>query len=210
MNTPILTNDLARAILDAVPVPVFVMDEDMRLLDANIAGAMLIGSSPGEFLRLRGGDALHCLQAGGNPGGCGHGEHCNDCIIRKAVYAAFEGQALFRQEAQMQLVKNGKVEDTRLWVTAAPFKYADRQMILLTLEDVTELLELRHLLPICAKCKKIRDDHQYWHRLEEYMQDNLHVDFTHGLCPDCLKELMPHETTITFSNQLKFEIVPKG
>ena len=62
---------------------------------------------------------------------------------------------------------------------------------MLILEDVTEETALRSLLPICAKCKKIRDDHNYWQRLENYFVTHHSVDFTHGLCPDCARELFP-------------------
>jgi hypothetical protein len=61
---------------------------------------------------------------------------------------------------------------------------------------VTELQEalakaktLSGLLPICASCKKIRDDAGYWHQVEVYIRDHAEVDFSHGLCPDCGNDL---------------------
>ena len=48
---------------------------------------------------------------------------------------------------------------------------------------------LEGLLPICAKCKKIRDDKGYWNQIECYIRDHSEADFTHGLCPDCIEEL---------------------
>jgi PAS domain S-box-containing protein len=61
--------------------------------------------------------------------------------------------------------------------------------------------ELRHamshvktltgLLPICSKCKRIRDDHGYWQRLESYFMEHTQATFTHGLCPECLEHLYP-------------------
>lgn len=50
---------------------------------------------------------------------------------------------------------------------------------------------LKGLLPICASCKKIRDDKGYWNRLEEYIHERTDADFTHGVCPDCAEELYP-------------------
>jgi hypothetical protein len=44
---------------------------------------------------------------------------------------------------------------------------------------------LQGLLPICASCKKIRDDHGYWSQLEKYLSEHSDVTFTHGICPDC-------------------------
>ncbi len=52
-----------------------------------------------------------------------------------------------------------------------------------------EIQTLRGTLPICAKCKSIRDDEGYWNRIEQYLHDNSAADFTHGLCPPCEEEL---------------------
>lgn len=50
---------------------------------------------------------------------------------------------------------------------------------------------LSGLLPICASCKKIRDDRGYWRQLEAYIRDNSEATFSHGICPDCARELYP-------------------
>jgi PleD family two-component response regulator len=50
---------------------------------------------------------------------------------------------------------------------------------------------LSGLLPICANCKKIRDDEGYWHAVEEYIHDHSNAVFSHGICPDCIKTLYP-------------------
>jgi PAS domain S-box-containing protein len=50
---------------------------------------------------------------------------------------------------------------------------------------------LRGLLPICASCKKIRDDSGYWHQVESYLQSHAGVEFSHGICPDCMGRLYP-------------------
>jgi DNA repair exonuclease SbcCD ATPase subunit len=50
---------------------------------------------------------------------------------------------------------------------------------------------LSGLVPICANCKKIRDDSGYWHQLERYISDHSEAEFSHGLCPDCIKILYP-------------------
>ena len=49
---------------------------------------------------------------------------------------------------------------------------------------------LRGLLPICACCKKIRDDNGYWDEVESYMRKHAEVTFTHGYCPDCYEKEM--------------------
>lgn len=53
-------------------------------------------------------------------------------------------------------------------------------------ESLVRIKQLRGLLPICAWCKKIRDDHDYWQELESYLASQSDAQFTHGICPDCL------------------------
>lgn len=52
-----------------------------------------------------------------------------------------------------------------------------------------EIKTLEGFLPICAKCKNIRDDKGFWYRVEEYIRDHSEAEFTHSLCPECAKEL---------------------
>jgi len=56
-------------------------------------------------------------------------------------------------------------------------------------EALNKISTLRGLLPICAACKKIRDDKGYWNQIETYIMDHTDADFSHGICPDCAKEL---------------------
>ncbi len=54
---------------------------------------------------------------------------------------------------------------------------------------------LSGLVPICSSCKKIRDDRGYWNQLEAYLQENLQLNFTHGICPDCVAKLYPQKNS---------------
>jgi hypothetical protein len=47
---------------------------------------------------------------------------------------------------------------------------------------------LSGLLPICASCKKVRDDQGYWTQVEIYVRDRSRAEFTHGICPECAKK----------------------
>lgn len=55
-------------------------------------------------------------------------------------------------------------------------------------EALTRVKTLGGLLPICACCKKIRDDHGYWTQVELYVMAHSQAEFTHGICPDCERE----------------------
>jgi len=50
---------------------------------------------------------------------------------------------------------------------------------------------LAGMLPICASCKKIRDDHGYWNQMESYMQQHNVAEFSHSVCPECIQTLYP-------------------
>lgn len=50
---------------------------------------------------------------------------------------------------------------------------------------------LSGMLPICCNCKKIRDDEDYWHDVADYITSHSDAEFTHGICPDCVKTLYP-------------------
>lgn len=56
------------------------------------------------------------------------------------------------------------------------------------LEDIKIL---RGFLPICASCKKIRDDKGYWNQIESYIHEHSEADFSHSICPDCAQRLYP-------------------
>ena len=51
--------------------------------------------------------------------------------------------------------------------------------------------QLSGLLPICASCKKIRDDKGYWNQIESYLRDHSEAEFSHSLCPECARKLYP-------------------
>ncbi len=55
----------------------------------------------------------------------------------------------------------------------------------------TDTSKSNGLLPICAACKKVRDDRGYWNQIEVYLRERSEADFTHTICPDCLKKHYP-------------------
>ncbi|GEM_PF-3223853 len=58
-------------------------------------------------------------------------------------------------------------------------------------ESMEEIQKLREILPICTFCKKIPDGSGNWETVEEYMQKKTKYDFSHGICPDCMKKKYP-------------------
>jgi DNA-binding response OmpR family regulator len=58
-------------------------------------------------------------------------------------------------------------------------------------QALDQIKTLRGIVPICASCKKIRDDQGYWNQVEVYIQNHTEAEFSHGICPECIKKLFP-------------------
>ena len=186
------------ALFEALPLPVMVVDADVRILYYNTAAEVLVGSASGTVIRNRFGEILHCIHSDEALEGCGYAPFCKDCIIRNSVYQALHGRKVSRKLQRMNLLQKDKTVDIYLLVTTAPLQYLEETLVMLLLEDVSELTALRRLIPICSKCKKVRDDQEYWHHLDVYFKQHLDMDFTHSLCPDCIAKLYPG-----FSDEVK-------
>lgn len=124
-----------RAIFDAIPLPAFVVDADVRIQDFNTAAEQLLGPYPAEALYCRGGEALHCIHSEVN--GCGRGERCPECVIRNSVTKAVAGGAVCREMHWAQLQTVTGTVPLNLLVTTSLLPYMDPPRALLILEDVT-------------------------------------------------------------------------
>ena len=91
----------------------------------------------------------------------------------------------------MQTRRLKKSSSFHVQVSATPIKVEEKGFCLLTLEDVTELYELRGIIPICSVCKKVRSDKAYWEGVEGYLIRHAGMKFSHGICFDCRKKLYP-------------------
>lgn len=58
-------------------------------------------------------------------------------------------------------------------------------------QALANIKTLKELIPICANCKRIRDDEGFWQQVEIYIRDHTHAQFSHGICPDCMETLYP-------------------
>jgi DNA-binding response OmpR family regulator len=69
---------------------------------------------------------------------------------------------------------------------------AEREPLIAQLQEaLANIRTLRGLVPICAACKKIRDDTGYWNQLESYLHTHTEGEFSHGICPTCARQLYP-------------------
>lgn len=69
---------------------------------------------------------------------------------------------------------------------------SEKEATIAKLQDaLAQVKKLGALLPICASCKKIRDDEGYWHQVDVYIRDHSETEFSHGICPECMGKLYP-------------------
>jgi hypothetical protein len=105
------------------------------------------------------------------------------------------GATRWAEESLTGVVEDGQL--LRVWrvrrdVTERKRAAAERERLIAELRKaLAEVKTLSGLLPICANCKKIRDDGGYWTQVESYLLQKADVSFTHGICPDCMKRLYP-------------------
>jgi PAS domain-containing protein len=181
--------DLVGTVLDTIPSPIFVVDDDVQILGYNLAASQMLAQEPDLVLRQRAGEILHCLHSTETPGGCGRSVVCKECPVRNSVKEALSGHQVVRTRARMELVQGDEVKEIFLLATTASFAHQGQSLVLLILEDISELMELKRILPICAHCKRIRNDQEFWQGVENYFEEHLDLDFSHGICPECAKKL---------------------
>lgn len=68
----------------------------------------------------------------------------------------------------------------------------ERKLLIAKLQKAGDTIKaLKHILPICAACKKVRLDNGYWQEVEAFLQANADMDFSHSICPACINRLYP-------------------
>lgn len=186
---------VAAAVLDASPAATFVVDEEGCLLLLNRAARRALGLGPaedaGRILGQKGGDLLGCINALASPAGCGGAPGCRDCVVRGAVRQAAAGDAVVRGRTSLQVERSEGFDEVSYLVSAAPAQIGGRAVVILTLEDLSDLAMLTSFLPICFHCRRVRDGEDLWKSVEEYLKARAEIDFTHILCDQCLEKHYP-------------------
>lgn len=175
-------------LLDIFPSPVLIINHAGIVTKINNAAAKVFGVNNQAVIMMPGGAVINCINAGDVGESCGNTEECKHCIFRNSFLKAMEGEKVVQNQGEIIRVENDREQYMQVMATASLFSLDSETNILLVIEDISELSLLRKILPICSDCKKIRNDDDYWQSVEEYMANNLHLKFTHGLCPDCAEK----------------------
>lgn len=171
---PIARNRL----VDTMPDGVLVLDNRQRVADANPAMQLLLGQ-PAK--KLIGQPATLVLN------------HWPNLAEYLATETDLRTKIQFKTAPQVFDVRVSPLRNPRGQLTGRLLMLHDiteREQIITDLQAaLVQVKTLRGLLPICANCKKIRDDSGYWHNVEAYVMEHSEADFSHGICPDCMQEL---------------------
>jgi PAS domain S-box-containing protein len=181
-----------RLLFEKSPLPIWVVDrKTLQFLAVNDAAVRQYGYSRAEFLEATLQDV-----------------HPPEEVPRLLADLAHDGSVGGAPVTTRHWKKDGTIMDIE--VVAHDIAFGEWSALLAVLTDVTasrraaeerermiaELKEalanvktLRGLIPICAACKKIRDDKGYWRQVEVYVRDHSEAEFSHGVCPECMKAL---------------------
>lgn len=188
-----------RALFDAMSALVFIVDDRLVVHDANLAAARALGPDAELVLKRLCGDVLRCLNSGVDPkagevGPCGDTVHCSECVLRKSTADALAGEPTTRRLYAMRLLVGSAHREAHFVVNATPFEYGAQRYAMLVMEDVTELHELRKIVPVCAWCHKVYVSGGYHAGLEKRFREQALINLSHGICPACAAQHFPDVT----------------
>jgi PAS domain S-box-containing protein len=196
-------------IIEFLPDPTWVIDKDGRVLAWNRAVERLTGVKKKDILGK--GDYAHSIPFYGEPrptlanlvlhrdekwekkymtlkeknGVPIAGVSFNPSMGEDGLYLSATAARLYDSKGHVA----GAIQSVRD-ITIAKQSEQERENLIQELQDALKKVRtLSGLLPICAKCKKIRDDNGYWNQIELYIHEHSKAEFSHGLCPDCSDEL---------------------
>ncbi len=121
--------------------------------------------------------------------------HAADSHVADDVLWRKDGGNFPVEYSSMAITKDGRVVGAVVNfkdITERKRVAAEREKLIRELQDaLAKVRQLSGLLPICASCKKIREDSGYWTQIEAYVKDHSEAEFSHGICPECAEKLYP-------------------
>ena len=182
---PIARTRLVETMGDAV----LVIDASGRIVDINRAMKAVMEIESENVIGL---PAAHVFR---------HWDACEDCLNAETELSSetqlYNGGSRHDYDLKLSLLRNGKGElSGRLIVlrdiTKRKQLEEEKALLIEELQDaLTKVKMLSGLLPICAGCKRIKDDQGHWQNVEEYVTGHSEAEFSHGLCPDCIRKFYP-------------------
>jgi hypothetical protein len=188
MERPLPEGSSLLALLDAFPSLAFIADTDATILEANRTARQWLNDEAGTQLGLPPGDVLRCLFPREARGSCGATEFCRSCILRGCIESAAAERPTPRRVAHMILGAPGKYDDRWFQVNASPLPLDGRKLVLVVLEEVTQLVELRELLPFCPGCGADRQQPDPLGQARAFLRRHPEFILADELCDTCRRK----------------------
>jgi len=177
------TEERFRVALKNAPVAVFSQDLRLRYTWVNLSAPRYrkyLGCTDAEIFGGEDGARLTAIK---------------EEVLRTGIESHSEIALTFEGEKRyfdlvVQAVHDAKGKPLGLLSTAVETTALEETIARLQ-QALDEIHVLRGLLPMCASCKRIKDEHETWQVLEVYLQNHTEAKFTHGICPECMRKLYP-------------------
>lgn len=127
-----------KAMFDAAPVGMLLIDENIVVKQINDVAARLVGKNGDDILNMQHGNGLGCVHSNDDPNGCGHGPACPQCPTRNAILETLSsGQSAHSDDVQAAFLVDGERVDVWLEIHAEPVNFDNKRYVLLALNNVT-------------------------------------------------------------------------
>ncbi|RJR20931.1 MAG: hypothetical protein C4581_02740 [Nitrospiraceae bacterium] len=192
MSLPELIADIIKqGIFEAIGDAVSIQDTDFRILYQNAKAKEIIGDHVGEYcyraFERREEICVNCPLALTLTDGVVRTAERQNPFVEPPLFIEITTSAL--RDAEGKIIAGTEVVRN---ITDRKMLEKEREKLIHELaEALTAVKTLRGLLPLCASCKKVRDDKGYWTQVDEYISEHSEAEITHGYCPDCERKYFP-------------------
>jgi PAS domain S-box-containing protein len=190
-----------RDIASSLGEGIYLMNDQGRITFMNSEAERLLGWTEAELMHLNAHDKIHSRKDNGTPLPL---EECRmRNVIKTGVRYSSQEEVFLRKDGTtfpIAIISAPMMEDGKIIGTISAFRdiseikqmEQERERLILELENALATIKtLRGILPICASCKKIRDEKGSWQEMEGYVAARTDARFSHGVCPECMLKLYP-------------------
>ncbi len=174
-----------RDLVDNAPIGIYKSTLSGGILFANESLAQMTGYTPSDLMQ---GGVLKTYKEWSDR------DRLLKVLRTSGKVSNFEFDLIRKDGGTIRIMLNAVLEGEMLTgmildITERKKAEEERERLILELKEaLAKIKTLSGMLPICAWCKKIRDDTGYWRQIESYIRDHSEAEFTHGICPDCAKK----------------------
>ena len=186
-----ITDSSYDALLNAIPMPVFIVDGDLVVTNTNGNANEVFDIGDSQVGHERWGGVAQCINSFDHSLGCGHGSKCHACPVRNLMADCFNGSKIVHEKINIVIRSAEGPVCHEFLVTISQIVIEGSLLALFIVENVTKLVLGKETIPICMHCKRLRDHDKQWSKIEDYLDSNLHIKFTHCICESCLFEHYP-------------------